>query len=281
MARTSLWMSGTIFSFCLMAVAARELSGSVSVFEILFFRSFSGLIMMLAILSSTGNLALLRTQRPGTHLNRNIFHFAGQYGWVFGIGVLPLAEVFALEFTVPIWTAIIAAAFLGERFTLGKTAAISLGMLGVIIIVKPGSDILESDALIVLAAAVCYAVAHTTTKSLTRTEAPLTVVFYMSLLQMPIGLCLSIPNWVTPGGIEWLWLLSIGITALTGHYCMTKAIASAEVGIVMTLDFLRLPAIAVVGMLLYAEQFDYALLIGGLLMLIGNLINFRKSNESR
>ena len=154
-----------------------------------------------------------------------------------GIGLLPLAEVFALEFTVPIWTLAIAAITLGEKVTKRKLAAIFLGMVGVLVIVQPGYDIIDKASFIVLASAICYAISHTTTKSLSSSEPALSVLFYMCLIQLPIGFFLSIGSWSWPVGVEWLWVVLVGLTALSAHYCMTKAMLYTEVTTVVTFDF--------------------------------------------
>ena len=111
------WMIGTLLSFSLMAVCARELAGEVATHQTLFFRSVIGLICVSIILLASKKRVNIQTTKLGLHTLRNIFHFAGQYGWFLGIGLLPLAEVFALEFTVPIWTLIVAAIALGEKIT--------------------------------------------------------------------------------------------------------------------------------------------------------------------
>ncbi|AIW14405.1 membrane protein [Vibrio tubiashii ATCC 19109] len=265
-------MFGTIVSFCLMAIGARELSQQLDTFQILFFRTVIALIIVSVVIIGVKRRSLLRTERFKLHLGRNLFHFAGQYGWFLGIGLLPLAEVFALEFTVPLWTLLIAYLFLGERLTRNKLCAALLGFCGVLVIVKPGFDIISPASFIVLIAAFCYAVAHASTKSLASSEHPLTILFFMCAIQLPIGFSFSIVNWHTPQGIEWLWLLVIGFTSLSAHYCMTKAMQCAEVSFVVTMDFLRLPMIALVGVLLYSEPFEISLFLGAALMLLGNLI---------
>ena len=272
-------MLGTLLSFCLMAIGARELSGEIGTFQVLFFRGVIALAVISAVIFATGQQHLLRTRRLTLHTIRNLFHFAGQYGWFVGIGLLPLAQVFALEFTVPLWTAIIAALFLGEQLTKRKLIAILLGFIGVLIIVRPGIEIVSPAALIVLASAVCYAVSHSSTKSLARSEHPLTILFLMCFIQLPVGFTLALPEWQLPQGTQWLWLAIIGVTALTAHYCMTKAMQHADVSIVVTMDFLRLPVIALVGVFLYQEEFELALLVGALLMLVGNLFNLYPSNN--
>lgn len=276
-----LWMSGAIASFCLMAVGARELSGELSVFQILFVRSVIGLTVVALLLRSQGQQRLFRTSRLRLHAFRNVVHFFGQLGWFLGLGLLPLAEVFALEFTVPIWTALIAAFFLNETLTRAKTTSIMLGLLGVLVIVKPGFAIIDTASLIVLGAALCYAITHTSTKSLSTTEDPMTILFFMCLIQLPIGFVLSASSWVWPDGPQWLWLGVIGLTALTAHFCMTRAMQAAEVTTVVTLDFLRLPAIALVGILLYGEQLEVDLIIGAALMLLGNFIAARGSQPQK
>jgi len=271
------WMFGTIASFCLMAIGARELSQQLDTIQILFFRTIIALLIISVMMVMSGRPYPFRTQRIKLHCVRNFFHLAGQYGWFLGIGLLPLAEVFALEFTVPLWTLLLAWLFLGERLNSKKIQAALLGFCGVVVIVKPGVDIVSPAALIVLASAFCYAVAHTSTKSLSCTEHPLTILFFMCVIQLPIAFFFSIIEWQTPKGVEWMWLLVIGVTSLSAHYCMTKAMQCAEVSFVVTMDFLRLPMIALVGVLLYSESFEISLVLGALLMLTGNLINLSSS----
>ena len=269
----ALWMTGTLLSFCVMAVAARELSTDIGTFQILFVRSFIGLAVMALIVAKQAPGFSLSTQRFKLHAFRNLFHFAGQYGWFLGLGLLPLAEVFALEFTVPIWTVFISALFLKEALNARKVLAVLLGFSGVCIILNPGSEIVGSYSIIVLISAFCYAVSHVSTKSLANTEHTLSVVFYMCLIQLPIGLLLAMSNWVSPTMVQWVWLCVIALTALTAHCCLTQAMSLAEAGVVVTLDFLRLPAISLLGVIIYNEPFSVALIVGATLMLLGNFLN--------
>lgn len=268
------WMSGTLLSFCLMAIGAREVSGEIPVFQMLFIRSAIGLFLISSLLFFLDEKKAIRTKRFSLHFFRNIFHFFGQYGWFVGVSFLPLAEVFAIEFTVPVWTAIISALVLKERIGHRKAMSIFFGLLGVIVIVRPGVEIIDPIALIVLGASICYAVSYIATKSLSYSERPLTILFYMCLVQFPFSLLLSLSVWAWPEGIQWLWLLIIGVTALSAHYCLVNAMKYAEVTTVITLDFIRLPLIGILGVLLYNEEFKMNLLMGGALMLFGNWINF-------
>lgn len=274
--RAMLWMSGALISFCLMAVGARELSEGLSIFQALFFRSVIGLIFISSVLVLSGKTQLMRSSKIKLHSFRHIVHFIAQYGWFLGIGLLPLAEVFALEFTVPLWTAVIASVFLGEIFTGRKLAAIALGIAGVVVIVQPGHNIIDPAALVVLGAAVCFAIAYVCTKTLTQTDHPSTIIFYMCLMQLPIGLAFSLSDWRWPDADQWLWIGILGITALSAHFCSAKAMLHIEVSTIITLDFLRLPMIAVIGLLFYQEPLAPAVWLGGALMVLANIVNLRK-----
>lgn len=274
------WMAGAIVSFCLMAVGARELSEGLSIFQALFFRSIIGLVFISAVLIISGKTPLMRSKQLKLHSFRHIIHFIAQYGWFLGIGLLPLAEVFALEFTVPLWTAVIASVFLGEKFSGRKLAAIALGIGGVIIIVQPGREIINPAALVVLGAAICFAIAYVCTKTLTQTDHPSTIIFYMCLMQLPISLVFSLANWHWPDANQWLWISILGITALSAHFCSAKAMLHIDVSTIITLDFLRLPMIAVIGLLFYQEPLAPVVWLGGGLMILANIINLGKPKVS-
>jgi drug/metabolite transporter (DMT)-like permease len=265
-------MGGALLSFAAMAVAGRELSGKLSIFQMLFWRSLFGMVVVCLLLARSGwhNLG---TQRFGVHLLRNCANFGGQFGWFYGIAFIPLAEVFAIEFTAPVWTSILAVFFLGEKLTWPRRIAVALGMAGVLIIVKPGSDIMHPAALAVLLGAMGYSVAHMTTKKLSSTEAPLTILFYMMLIQLPLGLLPSLTHWTTPTLAMLPMLVVIGLTGLSSHYCFTRALKLADATVVVPIDLLRLPLIAMVGALLYGESVTLSLVIGATMILSGNLFS--------
>jgi len=271
--RAVFWMLGAISSFCLMAIAARELDGQIDKFELLAIRSMVGFVLLVVIMNVIGRPTLMFSQRTKTHFWRNLFHFIGQFSWLVGIGLLPLAQVFAIEFTVPLWVLIIAAIFLGEAITKRKLASVALGLIGVVVIVKPGIQIVDVGGLVMIIASLCFAVTFILSKSLLTTGHPLTVVFYMTLIQLPLGALMAGADWTMPEPWMWPWVMAIALTGLSAHYCMVKAMQLAEVSVVISLDFLRLPIIATIGMLLYGEPFEVSVIFGGGLMLLANLVN--------
>ncbi len=268
------WMTGALFSFMAMAVSGRELSQDLTTFQILFFRSLIGVLLIGALIARSG-WAQLKTNRTGGHLMRNIAHFGGQYGWFYGLAFIPLAEVIAIEFTTPIWTALLAWMLLGERLTLPRLTALVFGVSGLLLILRPGMGSLHPAALAVLAGAVGYAISYIQTKSLSATETPLCILFYMTMMQLPFGLVPSLMDWKTPELNNLPWILLVAVTAMSAHYCMARAFKLADATVVVPMDFMRLPLIAVVGYLFYEEVIDLPVALGAGLMLAGNLINIR------
>lgn len=267
-----LWMGGALFSFVAMAIGARELSTELGTFEILFFRSLIGLAVVAVVVRRLG-WHHVRTKKLGLHVLRNSAHFAGQFGWFYAISLIPLAHVFAIEFTVPVWTAVLAALLLGERMTATRGAAIALGMAGMLMILRPGMAEFQPAAIAALLSAVAYGLSHTLTKKLAGVDAPLTILLYMTAIQLPLGLIGAWPAWIWPSPVMWPWLAVVGLTALTAHYCMVRAMTLADVSVVVPMDFLRLPLIALLGFLLYDERVGWYVFAGAALIIGGNLIN--------
>ena len=277
----ALWMGGTVISFLLMAIGGRELSVSLETGEILFYRSVIGLAILAALFAGWG-FGRLRTRRPGVHLLRGLAHFGGQYGWFFGLAYLPLAEVFALEFTLPVWAALLAALLLGERVTGPRVLAIVFGLVGMLIILQPGAAAIHPAAFAVLAGAAGYALSHVLTRLLALTDPPLTIVFYMTLFQLPMAWLSALPGGiVVPVRSDLPWLALVAVTALSAHYCMARALALAKATVVIPIDFLRLPLIGLIGFVFYSEPLSAAVMMGAAIMVAGNYINVRAEQGAR
>ena len=278
--RAALWMLGAVVTLSTMAIAGRELAGRINTFQILFFRSLVGLCVVSAILHRAG-WHQAKTTVFGTHAVRNVAHFLGQFGWFFALGVIPLSEVFAIEFTTPIWTGLLAGVLLGERMTRLRALAVALGFAGVLVIVRPGFTVISIGVLAALGAAFAYAIAHMMTKKISRTDTPLTILFYMTALQLPLGLAASIPAWRWPSAEAWPWIAVVAFTALVAHYCMAQAFRLADATVVVTMDFLRLPLIALLGWLLYAESVNGWVLLGAALVFVGIWLNLKSAAPTR
>lgn len=222
----------------------------------------------------------MKTSRPLQHVLRNLIHYVAQLGWFFALTLIPLGQVVSIEFTMPIWTAILAASFLGERMTTAKVLAIVLGLLGVAIIVRPGTSEINPGQLIALGAAVGFGVSIAMVKSLTRTEATLRILFWMIVVQGAAGFLPSLYVWQWPSAYAWGWLVVIAFCGTFSHYCMARAMLYADATVVVPMDFLRVPLSAAAGWLIYAEQLDIFTVLGAALILTGNLLNLRSSNPA-
>jgi drug/metabolite transporter (DMT)-like permease len=276
--RGALWMLGAVFSFALMAIAVRELQRHMGSFEIVLLRSLGMLAITLAMLPRAG-VAAIRTTRFQLHLWRNLIHFLGQVLWVYSIGALALATVFAIEFTMPVWTAILAALFLGERLTQPRLVQLGLGLVGVLIILRPGAGSFHPAALAMILGSLCYASSFIFTKRLTSTDNALAVLFWMSVVQTPISLVAAIPDWVTPVLADAPWIAGIGAGAFTAHYCMTQAMRLVDAMVVVPIDFIRLPLIAVVGALAYGEAFDPLVIAGAAIIFAGTYYSLSRERR--
>ena len=161
-------MAGWLTLMLVIAVAGREATRELAVFQVMEMRSLIGLLLLWPLVRAAGGIAALKTQRLRDHATRNTVHYAAQYAWFAALTMIPLAQVVAIEFTMPIWIILLAAAFLGERITRWKVLAVALGLCGVALIVRPSASGLSPGQLVALAAALGFAVSVTMVKSLTR-----------------------------------------------------------------------------------------------------------------
>lgn len=271
------WMILALAGFSLLAVASRELTQQMATLEILFWRSLMGLSLVSLLLARTGSLSLsaLEVRFTGWHLLRNSTHFAGQCAWLMAIAALPLAEVFALEFTTPLWAALLAAVFMGESLNRGRWLSLLLGLAGVLVILRPGAAVINPASLIMLAGAVGFAVSAIGTRKLAlllqgNPQTFLLILFYMTGMQALFSLVLLLPDVQLPPPDVWLWLSVAAVTALAAHYCLSRALSLADAAVVMPIDYLRLPLIMVVGWWLYGEVVSMSLMVGAVLIIAGN-----------
>lgn len=281
--RAGLWMLGAIFSFVAMAVAGRAIQVEMNTFELMLYRSWIGFAVVAAVLASRpGGFAEVRTGRIDLHLKRNAFHYMGQNLWFYGVMVIPLSQLVALEFTNPIWVALLAPFLLGEHLTRTKLLAALLGFIGVLVVAQPGSSTLELGHAAALVAAVCFALNTIFTKRIMAYDSVLCVMFWMTLTQGAMSLVFSLPGGIPlPSAAVLPWIAVVGVTGLTAHYSLTSALGHAPATIVAPMEFLRLPLMALVGMMLYGEDLRVSVFVGAGLIIMGNLINMRTEARRR
>jgi drug/metabolite transporter (DMT)-like permease len=274
----AIWMAGWLLNTLALTVAGRELGHDVPVFVIMILRSLIAMIILTPLILYEGNVGL-RFANLRLNIIRNIIHYGAQYAWFSALILIPLAQVVSIEFTMPIWGAIIAALFLGENLTRFKIAAIALGFLGILMIVKPGTSLIDVGHVVALVAAIGFAVSVTLTKVITRRDSALTVIFLMFAIQTVIGAVPAVLTWKWPEPHNWIWVAVVGLAGTFSHYCLSKAISLADVTIVTPMDFLRVPLTVLVGYWVYQEGFDIYSLIGTVLILGANMLNLFKAKQ--
>jgi len=202
----ALWMTGAIVSFSAMAVAGREILDELSSFELMMYRSFIGLGIVLIFGFATGKIRNVRIDRLPLHGLRNLAHFIGQNLWFSAIPLITLAQVFALEFTTPIWVVIFAVLFAGEKLTRPRMLAVALGFIGALLVARPGVGGDPLGLALAAASAICFACSIVTTKLLTRTETVLGVLFWLTVMQAVMGLIAGLL--AMPLGVMSAWILA-------------------------------------------------------------------------
>ena len=276
--KAALWMAGWLALMLVMAIAGREAVRELNVFELMEVRSVLGFFLLYPMIHRNGGFKTLKTARLPLHIVRNLTHYAAQLGWFFALTLIPIGQVVALEFTMPIWTAMLAASFLGERMTPWKVAAIVLGIVGVVIIVRPDTGEINPGQLIALAAAVGFGISMALVKLLTRTESALAIIFWMLVVQSVAGFFPTLYVWTWPSAQVWGWMVVVAICGTFSHYCLANAMRYADATIVVPMDFLRVPLTATAGWLIYGERLDVWTVLGAALILVGNLLNLKGAN---
>ncbi|BBU56555.1 DMT transporter permease [Mameliella alba] len=273
--RGCLWMTGAIASFTVMAIAGRAVSLDLDTFEIMLYRSLIGIVIVLSVAGMAGTLSHITTRNMRTHLVRNLFHFSGQNLWFFSITAIPLAQVFAIEFTSPFWVMLLSALILGERLTPNRVGAAILGFIGILIVTRPSPETADIGQLTAALAAIGFAGSAVFTRLLTRTERITCILFWLTVMQAAFGLvCAGIDGDIAlPAADSLPWVVLIAFAGLVAHFCLTTALSLAPATVVMPIDFARLPVIALVGMLVYAEALDPLVLLGALVIFGANYAN--------
>lgn len=273
----ALWMVGSIVAFLAMSLGGRALKGQHDVFEILFFRSVLGIVVVGSIAIALGQARLINTRHISQHITRNCVHFAGQGLWFTALMMIPLAQLFAIEFTSPIWVILLAPMFLGEALNRVKLIATGLGFAGILFVAQPDIGNINTGMVAAAASAVFFAGNIILTKRLTRGEAVISILFWQTIIQALLGMgCALWDGTITwPTAASTPWLILVGLGGLLGHLCLTNALRLAPASFVIPIDFVRLPFAALLGFALYNESIEAMVFVGAALIILGNWINIR------
>jgi len=267
--RAALLMLGSTVFFGCMAVAIRLASQSLHTFEIAFFRNFFGLCATLPLVLTHGP-AFFRTTQLSRYGFRCLIGILSMFAGFWAIGHLPLAQAVSLSYSTPLFVTIAAVWFLGEQVRARRWAAVVVGFIGVLIIVRPGSASFSGGTLIALSAAVLSGFVAIQIKQLSATEPADRIVVWTTLLWVPMSLAPALFVWEWPQGITWLWVIAAGTLGTGGHMLWTRALKLGEVSALTPISFMQLPIVAVAGWLLFDEALDRYTLLGALIIFGAN-----------
>ena len=271
------YMCGVIFAFTIMAISGRAISFQLDTFEIMTYRSIIGVIIVIIIGSTTGKLSKLRFKKLQLHFFRNLGHFIGQNLWFFALTLIPFAQLFAFEFSVPIWVAICAPFFLSEKLTPIKIGATIVGFCGILLVARPGMEPISIGIIAAAGCSIMFAFTSITTKILTRTEEITDILFWLTSMQLVFGIiCSGYDGDIQlPTSTTLPWIIVIGCCGLLAHFSLTKALTYAPATVVTPMDFARLPIIAIIGMVFYDEPLSLFIILGALIIFLANYVNIR------
>jgi len=277
----SLWMIGGVFCLTSMAIAGKEISLQIDTFEILFFRSVIGVCIILFFLVKKNLLREINLKQIRTHLKRNLAHFIGQNLWLYALASITLAEVTSLEFTMPIWIVFFSYLMLNEKLDKYKIISVCIGFVGVLISVRPDIETLNLGLIAAAISAIVFALTNIYTRKLTRTESTLTILFFLTSMQLVFGLITSLLDGQLdiPTNENIFWIVTIGFAGLGAHYCITTALSLAPPTVVAPIDLLRLPIVVLIGVFFYSEQGDIFIYFGASLIIFANWLNLKKANN--
>lgn len=267
--RAALLMLGSTLAFGLMAIAIRYATRYVPTQEVAFFRNAFGLLALLPMLIRPGS-APLKTQQLPRYFLRSAIGLASMLCAFWAIGHLPISQAISLSYSTPLFVTIAAVLWLGETVRMRRWAAVIIGFIGVLIIVRPGSTNFTPGTLVAVGAAVLSSLVAIQIKQLTRVDSADTVVFYTYVFWVPLSLVPALFVWVWPTGVAWVWLVATGVLGTLGQLLWTRALRLGEVSALTPISFMQLPLVSVLGWLLFNEALDRWTVIGAGIILGAN-----------
>jgi drug/metabolite transporter (DMT)-like permease len=276
----ALMLTSTVF-FGLMAVTIRLASARLSTFEIAFFRNLFGLLALLPLLRYSVP-GVFRTRQLPRYFVRSAIGIGSMLCGFWAIGHLPMAQAISLSYSTPLFVTIAAVIWLGEVVRRRRWTAVILGFIGVLVIVRPGTEGFSAGSLVAIAAAVLSSVVAIQIKQLSRVDPPDTIVFYTYAFWVPLSFIPALFAWQWPQGIEWLWLVAIGVFGTGGQLFWTRALKLGEVSALTPISFMQLPLVTGLAWLLFDEGVSHWTVAGALIIFGANgYIAHREAQLSR
>ena len=268
--------------FCLSVndVVVKGLTISFPVWEIIFFRAFSGILVSFGLILIFGWKSL-KTKKPIRHFIRAFSAVGCVIFYFYGLKFLLLSENIAIVHSAPIFAALLAVPILGERLGIHRVTAIVIGFIGVIIIVKPGTDVFKLVSILPLISALFMASVYLSTRSLMNTDSSIAIIFYYSLALLITSIVFFPSDFAMPNIVQLIPLMSLGVMGSLGHYFMSQAAKNAEVVVISPFEYSSFIFVGIMGYIFYNEVPSISIIIGGILIILGGVyIAYREQKVS-
>ena len=273
------WMVINCFWFAIMTAMIRYISAEIHPFMIVFFRQIGALLIMTPWFFKQKMEVFTTERHKGIHFARALAGLAAMELWYYSISILPMPDAVALSFTTPLLTLVAAVLFLKEKVNYRKWIGLFTGLLGTLIILRPGTGVFQPEALLVVLTALCWAASNTLIKFLSQKDTPQTIVFYMTLFMLPLSLPFALMEWQTPTFIQLLWLLGIGAISHISFICLSTAIAKADISVVLPFDFTKLVFVSIIAYAIFDEIVDIWIITGSMVIIASAVYASRKIKE--
>ncbi len=255
------WMIVSCTAFAVMWVMIRYASRELHAFQIVFFRNFVGVLALLPMLLR--NPGLLRFDKIGSHLRRATSGFIATMGTFYAVAHAPLATALSINYTAPLFAVVGAVVFLGEKIRFRRVAALVIGFIGMLIVVRPGALPMTPGVVAALISAVSTAFSLIAVRALVASHDSRAVAAWSFILMTIPSLIVASFVWTTPPVHVWPLLGGIGVAAAIGQLSMSKAFSLAEASAILPYDFVRFGLVAGAGIVLFGERIDALTIVGG------------------
>ena len=272
---------GATFFGSFMGAGVKLLSDDLHPIVICFYRSLMGLILITPFVVRN-NFKALNTQNMRLQIFRASINVISMICWFSAIGMMHFEKATALGFTTPLFTTVLAVIVLGEVIRFHRTAALLLGFIGIIIIIRPGYVPFEFGTVLMLIASFSFSFVLIFVKKLSATDSSLTIIFYHLLYMTPVFFILSLFYWENINLYQLIVFTLMGASGLLSHWCLAQAFKMSDTTFVMPLQFTKLIWASLIGLFIFAEQPDIWTWVGGIIIFISVVyITYREAFKKK
>jgi drug/metabolite transporter (DMT)-like permease len=252
-----LFMLAAASFFPVMNGLAKLMSREYSSEQVVWARTVSHLVFALALVVPRHGWGIVRTRRPGVQFVRSLLLIGSTFLFFSAIRFVPIAQAASISFTAPLIVVLLAGPMLGERIRLSRVVAVTLGFLGVLVVIRPGAAVFQWASLLIVGSAACFAVYQILTRRVAGVDRPETSVVYSALVGSVL-MSLIVPfAWRTPGSLADVALLgSLGVLGGLGHYCVARAMMYAAANLLSPFQYWQMVGSVIVGWWLFSEMPD-------------------------